>query len=123
MVHGEDVKLMFNIVPEAAAYLGERSIEDIARSTVFNTKPDALCVSGLTAGEETSAQTLERVKNAIPQTPVIANTGVRLDNIEVQLGIADAAVIGTAFKIDGNTWNQVDENRVAAIMNKAEQLQ
>ncbi|MEJ2446928.1 MAG: BtpA/SgcQ family protein, partial [Anaerolineales bacterium] len=49
-VNGQDVRLFFNIVPESAAYLGSRDIADIARSTVFNTQPDAICVSGLTAG-------------------------------------------------------------------------
>ncbi len=122
-VHGENVRLLFNIVPEAAAYLGERKIEEIARSTVFNTRPDGLCVSGLTAGAETSVQTLQKVKSAVPQTPVFANTGVRLDNIEQQLAIADGAIIGTAFKVDGNTWNPVDTQRVRSIMEKARNIQ
>src|SRR5512137_1648256 len=54
-IGGEGVRLMFNIVPEAAAYLAERDIADVARSTVFNNRPDALCVSGLTAGTQTDA--------------------------------------------------------------------
>ena len=58
-IGAEHVRLLFNIVPEAAAYLADRQIADIARSTVFNNQPDALCVSGLTAGAETSAQTLK----------------------------------------------------------------
>ena len=37
--------LFFNIVPEAAVYLGDRDIAAIAASTVFNTQPNALCVS------------------------------------------------------------------------------
>ncbi|MBU8913279.1 MAG: BtpA/SgcQ family protein, partial [Spirochaetales bacterium] len=53
-LHADDVRLLFNIVPEAAAYLGNRTPAEIARSTVFNAQPDALCVSGMTAGVETS---------------------------------------------------------------------
>ena len=59
-IHGEKVRLLFNIVPEAAAYLGSRSLADIARSTVFNDRPDALCVSGLTAGIPSSATRLTK---------------------------------------------------------------
>jgi membrane complex biogenesis BtpA family protein len=62
----KDVKLLFNIVPEAAKYLADRDIIQIAKSTVFNNKPDALCVSGLTAGTETNMQLLARVKEAVP---------------------------------------------------------
>lgn len=116
------VRLFFNIVPEAAVYLGERQIKDIARSTVFNDEPDALCVSGLTAGAETSAQTLKLVKEAVPDTPVFANTGVRLDNVEEQLKAADGAVIGTAFKKEGTTWNPIDINRVKALMDRVRGL-
>jgi membrane complex biogenesis BtpA family protein len=115
-VHGGRVKLLFNIVPEAAAYLGDRNISDIARSTVFNARPDALCVSGLTAGVETSAAVLKRVKDAVPDTPVFANTGVRLENVREQLAIADGAIIGTAFKRDGHIRNPVDVERVKTLM-------
>lgn len=116
------VRLFFNIVPEAATYLGSRSVSDIARSTVFNGRPDALCVSGLTAGSETSTQTLRQVKEAVPQTPVFANTGVNLNNVTDQLAIADGAIIGTYFKQDGCTWNPVDRQRVEALMQRVRDL-
>ena len=96
-----NLKLLFNIVPEAASYLGQRDIADIARSTVFNNQPDALCVSGLTAGTETDTQILVRVKEAVAQTPVFCNTGCRIDNIDRQLAASDGAVVGTTFKVDG----------------------
>jgi hypothetical protein len=118
-IHAEHVRLLFNIVPEAAAYLGQRDIAEIARSTVFNTKPDALCVSGLTAGVASSAETLRRVKEAVPHTPVLANTGVRPENLREQLGIADGAITGTAFKRDGYIWNEVETKRVREFMSIA----
>lgn len=119
---GKGIRLLFNIVPEAAAYLGSRDIVDVARSTVFNCQPDALLVSGLTAGQETSTAILQRVKEAVKDTPVFANTGVRLENIEEQLRIADGAVVGTTFKREGYIWNEVDEGRVRAFMEKVRQI-
>ena len=115
-VHAENIKLMFNIVPEAAAYIGNRSIESIAKSTVFNNRPDALCVSGLTAGVETDSAILKRVKSVVPDTVVVANTGVRPSNVKEQLSIADAAVVGTTFKFDGKFENHVDQTRVKEFM-------
>ncbi|HVO37948.1 MAG TPA: BtpA/SgcQ family protein, partial [Spirochaetia bacterium] len=109
---------LYNIVPEAAAYLGNRSVADIARSTVFNDRPDALCVSGLVAGVASSAAVLKQVKEAVPETIVLANTGVRLSNIEEQLSVADGAVVGTTFKRDGYIWNEVDAGRVKEFMKK-----
>jgi membrane complex biogenesis BtpA family protein len=121
-VNGQDVRLFFNIVPESAAYLGSRDIADIARSTVFNTQPDAICVSGLTAGTETSTQTLQIVKDAIPDTYVFANTGVNVDNVADQLAVADGAIIGTAFKEEGSTWNPVSQKRVEELMGKIKDI-
>ncbi|NMC59713.1 MAG: SgcQ protein, partial [Candidatus Methanofastidiosa archaeon] len=117
-----NVKLLFNIVPEAARYLAPRDIGEIAKSTVFNHLPDALCVSGLTAGVQTDATTLKLVKAAVPDTVVFANTGVRLENVEEQLGIADGAVVATTFKFDGVFENAVDVKRVKAFMDKVKAL-
>ena len=121
-ISGENIKLLFNIVPEGAKYLCTRDIVDIARSTVFNTKPDALCVSGLTAGAQVNVQTLEQTKAAVPDTAVFANTGVRLENVEKQLNIADGAVVGTYFKYQGVFENHVDVNRVCEFMKKVKKI-
>ncbi len=115
-IGAENVKLLFNILPEAAAYLANRNIVDIARSTVFNHLPDALCVSGLTAGVETDTAVLKMVKDVLPDTIVFANTGVNINNVKTQLGITDGAVIGTTFKKDGVFENPVDGDRVKSFM-------
>ncbi|MDI3542627.1 MAG: uncharacterized protein PWP57_230 [Candidatus Atribacteria bacterium] len=121
-IGAEKVRLLFNIVPEAAKYLADRDIVDIAKSTVFNARPDALCVSGLTAGIETDVQILKRVKEAVPDTVVFANTGVKLENVEEQLKFADGAIVGTTFKRDGRFENHVDEGRVKAFMDKVKAM-
>lgn len=117
-VGGQNIRLLFNIIPEAATYLAGRDIPSIAKSTVFNHRPDGLCVSGLTAGVQTDSSVLKSVKQAVPNTPVFANTGLRLENVEAQLTIADGGVVGTTFKQDGIFENPVDALRVKAFMNK-----
>jgi membrane complex biogenesis BtpA family protein len=121
-VHGQQVKLFFNIVPESAVYLAARQVVEIAKSTVFVAQPDALCVSGLTAGAETPTAILQQVKEAVPNTVVFANTGVRLANVEQMLAIADGAIIGTTFKREGYIWNAVEEARVREFMQKVRTL-
>lgn len=121
-VQGGNIRLFFNIVPEASAYLAHRDIVNIARSTVFNTRPDAICVSGLTAGVTADQQVLKMVKDAVPDIPVFANTGVRLENLEDILTIADGAITGTTFKRDGYIWNEVDKERVRKFMNKVREI-
>jgi membrane complex biogenesis BtpA family protein len=117
-LHQHNLKLMYNIVPEASRYLGDRDVADIARSTVFNCRPEVICVSGMTAGIGADMGVLARVKNAIPETAVFANTGCRADTIEGILGIADGAVVGTTFKKNGKFENRVDKARVIEFMDK-----
>lgn len=121
-IGASEVKTLYNIVPEAAVYLGNRDIRAIARSTVFNNHPDALCVSGLTAGSKTDTATLKIVKETVPDTVVLANTGVCLENVEEQLAIADGCVTATHFKKDGIFENAVDEARVSRFMDKVRRL-
>lgn len=115
-IGAEHVRMLFNIVPEAAKYLADRPIAQIAKSTEFNCKPDALCVSGLTAGAETDTQVLTVVKNSVKRTPILCNTGCNKDNIVRQLTAADGAVCATTFKYDGVFENAVDYNRVKEFM-------
>lgn len=115
-IGAQDVRLLFNIYPEAAKYLADRSLTDIAVTTAFNTLPDGICVSGITAGQETDTSLLAQVKRAVPDIPVFSNTGVRTDNVEDQLSVADGAIVGTYFKQDGITWNPVDAQRVKEFM-------
>ncbi len=121
-VNASKIKGLFNIVPEAAKYLADRDIESISKSTVFNNNPDAICVSGLVAGEETDTQILKRVKDTIPNTVVFVNTGVNIKNVEEQFKYADGCVIGTHFKRNGEFYNEVDEERVKIFMEKVKKI-
>jgi len=121
-VGGENVKLFFNIVPESARYLAERDLESITRTTVFATLPDAICVSGPTAGSQTDMNQLRAVKNAAGNVPVFVNTGVKANTAFDQLSVADGGVVGTYFKKDGVFENPVDPARVSELMGEVKKL-
>ena len=55
-------------------------------------------------------------------SPIIANTGVRLENVAKVLEVADAAIVGTSLKRDGNTWSAVDPERVHRFMETVRSL-
>jgi uncharacterized protein len=111
-----DLKLLFNINAEFASSLDTRPIELRAKSAVFSSLADAILVSGPLTGHAVDASDLRKVRDAIPGTPLFANTGVRIDNVRDILAIADGCVIGTHFKIDGDTWKAVDGDRVKRFM-------
>lgn len=115
-IDGQDVRMLFNIVPEAAIYLGGRHLASIATSTVFNAAPDGLCVSGVTAGAQVDREALRTVRAAAGSTPVIVNTGVTESNIADLLAIADGAIVGTFLKKDGVFENPADPVRMKALI-------
>ena len=121
-LHQQNLKLLYNIVPESSAYLAPREIEAVAKSTVFNCRPDVICVSGMTAGVGADMGILARVKNAIPETAVFANTGCKVNTIEEIFKIADGAVVGTTFKKDGKFENHVEKARVVEFMDKVRSI-
>jgi membrane complex biogenesis BtpA family protein len=117
-----DLTLMFNINAEFASPLGSRSIAARARSAVFSSLADVVLVSGPMTGQGVETADLKIVKDAVQGTPVFANTGVTIDTVAAILKVGDGAVVGTHFKIDGNTWNAVDRDRVARFMDKVRKL-
>jgi len=112
----EDMKLMFNINAEFAHSLDTRSIELRAQSAVFSSLADAILISGPITGQPVDQSNLRRVAEAVHEVPIFANTGVTLDNVRDIFALASGVIVGTHFKVDGDTWNPVDGNRVARFM-------
>ncbi len=119
---GQRLHLLSEFVPEAAAYLGNRPIEDIVCSTIFNTKTDAICIAGLNPGVAVSIEMITAVKKIFPDISVLASTGVRIENINDQLKSADGAIVGTDLKKERNLWNPVDIDRVNSFMQAVDRV-
>ncbi|MDQ3781082.1 MAG: BtpA/SgcQ family protein [Chloroflexota bacterium] len=117
-VGAEGVRLLFNINAEFAAPVAPRPIAEVARSIVFSSNPDALCVSGPITGQPVDASGLADVTDAVSGSgvPVLVNTGFRVEQAAALLQHADGAVVGSSLKQDGVTWHPVDVDRVRALM-------
>ena len=72
---------------------------------MFSSIPDAVLVSGAITGEAARMADLEAVKAVLPIVPVLANTGVKHATVADVLRIADGCIVGSALKVDGDTWN------------------
>ncbi|MBB3657636.1 hypothetical protein FHX15_002878 [Rhizobium sp. BK650] len=117
-----DMKMLFNINAEFAHSLDQRPIALRAKSAVFSSVADAILVSGPITGQPASRSDLRDVCEAVTDVPVFANTGVNINNISDVLSMAQGCIIGTHFKVDGNTWNAVDAARVKRFMDVVETL-
>ncbi|MGH6893090.1 MAG: BtpA/SgcQ family protein [Dongiaceae bacterium] len=115
----QDLALLDNISAEFAWSLDQRSLPDRARSAVFSSIPDAVLVSGIITSEAAALSELEAVKKVLPDTPVLANTGVKHATIADVLRVADGCIVGSSLKVDGHTWNPVDPERAKEFMRLA----
>ena len=114
-----DLAMLYNVSAEFADSLDRRPLPDRARSAVFSSIPDAVLVSGQITGEAARMEDLEAVKRVLPDTPVLANTGVKHATIADVLRVADGCVVGSALKYEGNTWNAIDPARAKDFMDRA----
>jgi membrane complex biogenesis BtpA family protein len=111
-----DLAMLYNVSAEFAYSLDQRPLPDRARSAVFSSIPDAILVSGQITGEAAALSDLKAVKKVLPDTPVLANTGVKHATVADVLRIADGCIVGSSLKVGGNTWNAVDPERAKEFM-------
>ena len=78
---------------------------------------DAILISGQITGTATRVAEISEAKEAVPDMPVLANTGVREETVDEILSIADGVFVGTSLKRDGVIWNPVDPERAVRFMN------
>src|SRR5438270_12138092 len=116
-IGGDHVALFGNITPEFSRSIGGRTVADRAASAAY-LGVDALLLSGPAAGVDASMSDLREAKSAVRDTPVLANTGVKPETVDDIFAVADGAIVGTSMKVDGDTWKQVDPQRVAAMVEK-----
>jgi len=120
-IGADDVALFTNITPEFSRSVSGRSVAERARSAAF-LGVDALLVSGQMAGVSAELDDLREAKEATPQVPVLANTGVTAENVGRILKVADGLVVGTSLKVDGEIWNPVDPARARRLVELVAEL-
>lgn len=115
-IQATDVKIFSIVNAEFAHPLDRRSLSLIAKGAVFVGIADGLCVSGPMTGMEAKLEEIKTVKDNSLGAAVIVNTGARKDNIAKQLEVADGVIVGTSLKFGGDTWKNVDTDRVKEFM-------
>ncbi|HTZ90871.1 MAG TPA: BtpA/SgcQ family protein [Streptosporangiaceae bacterium] len=120
-IGASDVGLFGNITPEFSSTLGTRTVAERARSASF-LGLDAILISGPEAGVPFVMSDLRAAKEAVPHTPVLANTGVTAERLAETLAVADGVIVGTSLKVDGITWNPVDPDRAKRFMETAHEV-
>ena len=75
MLHPGALKMLYFINPESDRNPDTRPLSEIARSMIFKTHPDGLCISANAAGQDVDDALIASVKQAAPKVAVLCNTG------------------------------------------------
>jgi len=112
------VKIFADVLVKHAVPLGFNSdITNLAADTKNRALADALIISGQNTGTPPTLEDLKLVRNALPDCPLLAGSGVNKNNIAQILNIADGIIVASSLKQQGCLENPVDVERVREIKN------
>lgn len=117
-----DVQVYADVRVKHAAPLVSRPVEETARDTAYRANADALIVSGPHTGAEPDREYLRRVKESVPDRPVLIGSGLTIRNAIRLLREADGAIVGTSLKQNGIVEGPIDEMRVRELVRAMERL-
>ena len=74
----------------------------------------------MSTGKRTALEDVRTVKRHAGNAPVYVGSGMDDSTVESLLGVADGAIVGTAFKFGGKVSAPVDKARVRAMVSIVE---
>jgi membrane complex biogenesis BtpA family protein len=98
-----------------AAPLGAVNELQAARDLRHRALADAIVISGAETGAPADPARLRRLREAMPDVPLVVGSGLTADNA-AQFADADAAIAGTSVKRGGAVDAPVDRERVARLV-------
>lgn len=116
---GADVAILADVQTKHAVPLGPVDLAQEARDAVERGLADGVIVTGRVTGDAADLGDVERVRRAVPGTPIVVGSGVDAERVAEVLALADAVIVGTALKRGGDVRGPVDPERVRTLVARA----
>jgi uncharacterized protein len=113
---GGDIAIFADVGGKHTAPLAPVELERHAHDLTHRGLADGLVVSGQATGAATQVEDLKRVRDAVPDVPLLVGSGVTPETAAELLSVADALIVGTSLKQDGNVAAAVDPDRVRRLV-------
>jgi membrane complex biogenesis BtpA family protein len=104
-----------DVLVKHASPLGGVTIERAARDTFGRGMASALIVTGEATGSPASLEDVSRIKEAVPEAPVLVGSGVTPDTAPEVLAVADGIIAGSAIMAGGRPGGPIDPDRAMAL--------
>lgn len=110
-----DVAILADAHVKHATPAGQESIADASKDLLERGLADALIVTGKGTGSAPDPEDLSAVRAAAREGSILVGSGLTDTNAEELLAVADGAIVGTWFKLEGRVEDPVDGSRVRAL--------
>lgn len=111
------IKLLCEVFPESAVPIRKNCSGGVRNSAC---RPYGVCIAGIKPGIPPALEFLEQHKHE--HCRLLVSTGMNIDNITNYLKVADGAIIGSAFKKDGELFSGVDYQRVRCFVDLVKKI-
>jgi membrane complex biogenesis BtpA family protein len=113
-----EIEIWADVDVKHSAPLAPRPLEQEVEEIIGRGGADAVIVSGHATGEAVEIDHLQSVRAAAGTTPVVIGSGLSPATLGQLAPLADAFIVGTWLKRDGNVENPVDRKRVRSLMDR-----
>ncbi len=111
----DDVAILADVLVKHATPLAPVSAADATADTVLRGLADGVIVTGKATGTPVDPDLLREVGEASAGAPVYIGSGLTAGAAQRLAPLCDGAIVGTAFKRDGQVRAPVDPDRVRAL--------
>ncbi len=110
-IGADSVKVFCDIKKKHASHAitEDLSVKDFAEGAKFF-GADGLIITGSSTGKQTAIEDVRQAREAV-DLPILVGSGVTPENASGLLEFADALIVGSWIKLDGDWTNAVDESR------------
>lgn len=115
------IKIFADVHIKHSAPLANRPIEESAYDAAYFLA-DAVILSGKHTGHETPIEDVKKVRKVLPEFPIFIGSGTNKNNASDLLKYASGAIVGTYFKNNGKSENDIEEYKVKNFMKIIERI-
>lgn len=117
-IGAEEVLILTDIKKKHSSHsiTADTDIVETAKTAEFFLS-DGVIITGSSTGKEPSLEEIKLVKQSV-SIPVLAGSGITINNVNTYMEYCDALIIGSYFKKEGKWFNPIDPERVKSLMLK-----
>lgn len=116
---GSDVQIFADVHVKHAQPISQPDIGLAAEETAYRAGADALIVTGPSTGRPASMNDLQRVRQSVPDRPVLLGSGVSAETVAACLEQCDGVIVGSCLRAGGRAGAALDPQRIEQFVRAA----